>query len=689
MTRTLLTRLWADRRRYTYAAQLAIFRKCPEALSTILKKGGSVLLACKILALSRHLHTKISLDSAAIRYLDTIRSRLGILRQKLLASINRRLASSSIEADGLIDAMCAYALATSSSCADILRHFHHIRLDALSAALKKAEVQSSDALYSLELWTRTLRDTKSIFPRQLASALVKLKAHPLIKDVAVRSITDFDLDLHEDWIGDDIRNFVPYVRHDDLTVASAAQMLALWAPSALQVMLAGVNNFIVSIDDPNTIISLRRDSLQSWFANYTFVIGITRIEVLDAFRKVFQKRLMSLVQSHCETMSDVESLVKETISQWDIDGNKKPIPPLWSEKIASMEVSRGVESFTEALTTSVYGKTESVLATIARYQHWREQVEKLRQAISALENIKWDDDEIDSDDDEEDDSQGTRQKLLSEDDPAALNHHLNESLEQSFLSLQGSIGAVTKEIERSNEAGDKAAYLLRIIREIKQRLPSGLRNTKLDFPYASTLHCIIATPIVERVLTSNKLAVFKAMSRSKVPGRALWDGSPELPVLPSPWTFTILRTIELELGNLGFDLWTSPAVDELKSLLRTGLVDVISKSVPQEETTSQVNGSMTESSTPLDSSPSALRDVSIQRLFDIEYIDAATFISFLHHSADDPFSQCRNDLRQKLALTNVLDERIRKAAADYWKRTGLLFALLSQDQTLVMTKNRR
>ena len=667
----------------------------------MLKKGDSVLLAAKILALSRHLHTKISTNPMALGYVDTVRSRLGRLRQKLLTNIDRRLVNLNIESDGLVDAMCAYSLATSSSCTEILRHFHHIRLDSISATFQKVKVQSSDALHSLELWARTMRDTQSIFPRQLSNALAKLRAHPILKDVAIRSIIEFDLDVHEDWIGDDIRNFVPYVRHDDLTVAMAAQMLSSWAPSALKTMLAGLNNFLVSIDDLEAIIELRYDSLKLWFPNHAFVIGITRREVLDALRKIFQQRLLDLVKTQCETISDIVSLVEMTIGQWNSNLGKKAVASLWSEETACMDISHGVEPFTKALTASVYGKTDTVLATTKRYRHWLQKVEDLRHTISGLRKNKWDDDDIDSDEDDED-SHSVRQNLLSEEDPEILQQHLNDCLDHSFLSLSGSLQAITKELEDSVDSESKASYLLRIIREIKQQFLSDPHSAKFDSSHAVSLHRIIARPIVQNVLKDHQAIVLKSISSLELPGRSLWDGSPELPVLPSPWSFKILRVIELELGKTGSDLWTSTAIYELKMLLRAEIASLISQATSQEvakkdlpigdatdkeATTSQGSKTEMDGDKPRISPPqlpgdfeaqTSDRDSLIQTLFDLEYLDAATLSPTLHSAAQaiDGFSHCRDELRQRLALTQALGKRVEKGAAEYWKRTWLLFALL-------------
>ena len=633
------------------------------------------------------------MNPTALGYVDALRSRLARLRQKLLASINRRLASSNMGTDNLVDAMCAYSLATSSSCADILRHFHHVRLDALATVLKRSEVQISDALYSLELWTRTMRDTQSIFPRQLAGALTTLKARPILRDAATRSIPEFDLDVHEDWIGDDIRNFIPYVRHDDLTVASAAQMLSSWAPLALKAMLDGITNFLATVDDPEVVIALRHDSLQSWFTNHTYAMGIAKGEVLDALRNVFRKRLLELVKSRCQAIHDVKSFIEETLSHWDSDANEKTNTPLWSEEIACMDISHGVEPFTKALTVSVYGRMDRLLATHSRYQRWVEHIEGLRQAISSLRTVRWDDDDLDSDDDDEG-SWNMRQKVLSEEDPEILSTHLNKSLDQGLFSLQDSIADITKRVEGSTDSGSKAAYLIRVVREMKQQLPTGVQSTELDFPYTITLCRTIASPISETVLQGHWPAISKAVSRSELPGRALWEGSPELPTLPSPWTFKVLRTTELELGKAGFDLWTCKAIDEFKILLRTGLADLVSKAIPRPST----NDESAEDASPdraddskenikpsPDKPPPALgtarpwsleHEPTIQTLFDLEYLDAATSSTHDTTQKGDRFIECRDALKERLALSQALDERMQNGAVRYWKRTKLLFALL-------------
>lgn len=534
-----------------------MLRSCPEVLSRILKRKGSVLLAAKVLVLSRLLHKKVSGHLETSAYVETLRGRLGKLRQKLLTGIDRRLASPVVDPTMLSDALCAYSLATTSSCADILQHFHRVRLEAISSQLRKLNVRNEDALHSFRLCIATLQETQAMFSRQMSNALARLKVCPLLQDSMVRSIAEFDLDVHEAWIGDDIRNFTPYVRHDDLPVASAAQQLSTWALSALSALLTGIGALIASEDDPNSIITLRRECLQLWFANRNTVVGITKTEVLDKFRETFQERLRKLILVRCASISELNSLIMRNIEQWDslpTDANSAP-PHLWSEKVIRTSLDYGAEALAKAINTSFYGKTANVNATLDRYNTWLTKIQSIEHAISTLRETKWDDLDSDSDSGSESDASDhsthpTPQRLLSTEDPTDLTTHLTTALQSSLSSLHQTLTTASTYLLSTPALLPRAAYLLRVLRALTACLPASL-PTWSPPRCIHALHLALARPLVETLVAQYRVRIRRAVSRTDVPGRELWDGEPALPVMLAPWAFAVLRELERGMGVRG------------------------------------------------------------------------------------------------------------------------------------------
>jgi hypothetical protein len=61
--------------------------------------------------------------------------------------------------------------------------------------------------------------------------------------------------------------------------------------------------------------------------------------------------------------------------------------------------------------------------------------------------------------------------------------------------------------------------------------------------------------------------------RKRVVGRALWEGTPELPVHPSPAAFKFLHSLISSMATAGSDLWSPVAVAVLKRHLRDDLAE--------------------------------------------------------------------------------------------------------------------
>ncbi|KAF6241450.1 hypothetical protein HO173_000160 [Letharia columbiana] len=343
--------------RYSFASQLAVLRSCPDVISRLFKSGGSVLLAAKVLVISRLLHTKLSQRRNPPPFLDDLRNRLASLRRRLLGRIDRRLKSLEISRDVLVEAMCAFSLATSSSPKDVIRHYHHMRLEAISENMSQDGDGHDNVLLALRLYVKTLKDTQAVIPTQLARALERLKLVPLFKSQDVYSLIELNLDVHERWIGDDIRTFTPYIRHDDLTKAEAERSLKQWAKSAFGSFLAGLRNRIEDVEDPERLVDLRRQVLELWLSNHQHSTGVDSAETLDGLRHVFNLQSTRLIQSRASKLDRVGLIVKNVLQNWQA-GVSDLTPSLWDSSMTSMEFENGGKSFRERLASRFTGKNE-------------------------------------------------------------------------------------------------------------------------------------------------------------------------------------------------------------------------------------------------------------------------------------------------------------------------------------------
>ncbi len=136
----LIRRRWALPETNTYAqtARLAVLHACSVAPPRLLRKRDSTLPAAKVLVLSRLLHKSLAQTAGdAAPFVEGLRVRLGSLRRRLLDRVDSQMAKA--DGAGLVEAMCAFSLATSSGPRDVLRHFLHVRREAVLLRVGTAE----------------------------------------------------------------------------------------------------------------------------------------------------------------------------------------------------------------------------------------------------------------------------------------------------------------------------------------------------------------------------------------------------------------------------------------------------------------------------------------------------------------------------------------------------------------------
>ena len=678
----------ADRDRYTLASQLSILRNCPEVLARLLKKRGSVLLAAKVLVVSRLLHTKLSEHSSIREYIDTLRARLARLRQKLLSRIDRQLSNPQLSSDELVDTMCAFSLATSSSARDVLRHFHHVRSGAISAYVPLSGHPEAYILDALRLWIRTLQDTNTIFKRQLAQSLAKLKATPIFKDSSIWSLQGFDYDIHTGWIGDDLKNFVPFIRHDDLQSGMVVDHLTVWAPKTLDAYISNVSLLLDSISESTVIVHLRSKCLKLWMSNRRHYVGAGGEEVFDRLRKPFRQRLSQLILCDSECLKEVAARVMSMI-QDERQVTSEVSQTLWKKSIGSMDISSGAAKLLSTIRDNVHGADDLLHVALHPYQQWLLVMNRWVSTIKQLKHMRWDDslDELD----EDEDTVVTLESLLNTDDPQYLEKELSRSLGVAFDIFHAAAHEVTKNTVNDASFDTKAAFLLRVLRHVNQNLPSAYANIEFASSVVNNLQSAIAGCVINNVMEKHHSSMLKAAKSTRVPGRLLWNGEPELPILPSPWTFKLLRSLQLTMANQGTDLWSPVGVAKVKSRLRESLILAFSAPNHVESATSgggEVQGSPRAFEKPSEEnqlsngnghvttdSNAERNDHKIQLFFDMAYLAHATS-SAVSKESGDTFAHYVEKVESDSLLIATSALQVKKSAAEYWKRSSLLFALL-------------
>ena len=688
-----------------------------------------MLRAAKVLVISRLLHTKLSQRPNSPPYLDSLRNQLGSLRRRLLGRIDRRFKSLDLSRDSLIETMCAFSLATSSSAKDVLRHYHHIRLGAISENIDESTVGHDSILMALRLFVKTLRETQAVIPSQLPHALENLKSIPLFKGPDVYAIVELSLDVHERWIGDDIKTFTPYIRHEDLSKADAERSLKQWAEQAFSSFLDGIRHRIQDVQDPLGLIDLRRRVLGVWLSSHQHSMGIDSAETLDGLRNVFNSQCSLLILSRACTLERTSSVVREILHNWH-PGISELAPSLWDSPMTSVEISDGSKTFREILMTRTLGKNEPLSKVSLEYTAFLESIEAVEETIKKLRVTRWDDDIDDVDD--ADDLLDNKQVLLSEDDPRTLQEKLDGALHDSFANLENTLDKLVPNLGQ-RYFGQRVVFLIRTWRELRQRLPQSCRNRELGVDSIPRLQQAIADAALRKPLDRCSRRITNTAHFKNLPARPLWEGNPELPILPSPWTFRLLIELVSSMTACGSDIWSPEATCVLKKELIPQIALLLKKppilpilvqvnghtngksnavhekdrkedgeneeskeqaesedkvcgedpknasdedaqQPPDQLSTNHANGAPVNGHAGLEVDDK-LRDIDIQRLFDVFYLINATGIKNQDPEANE-LMNVQKALAGDLELGVKSLEQMRKDAGEYWKRTSLLFALL-------------
>lgn len=625
-------------------------------------------------------------------YLDTIRSRLAGLRRKLLIRIDRILERQEITEEALLGAMCAFILATSSSATDVLRHYHQVRLEFLGKQARDDRSINVSLLQTLQYVIQTLKDTKTYIPGKLAQALQAIKATPIFQCEELHSVKELKLDVHERWIDEDIKMFIPYIRDVELKKAEAGRVTKDWSKQAFLLFSTILQGRLRSITDATAIVKHRQQILGLWFSTSQRSLGVDTEGVFEKLHDVFITQTIRLIQSQTISLQSTTKAIEDTLYQWtkhSLDNSST----LWASSIIGKELSSGGKAFTDLVFARFNGRYEASEAPSIEYKLWLQRIGHLDQMMNEIRETKWDG-VIDNMEDD-DDSLEDKLVILSGDDPRLLQDEFREILRKSFTSLQDSIKRFASELVEPNR-GEKAAYLLRVWKDVRYQLPPSHRDSDVDVGSISDLQELMATLAIHGPLSTSKKLMIKA-HHEQPESKALWDGDPQSPIFPASWVFRLLHDVVHSMTSLGSDIWDAPTTDILRGQLRVGLASHFKGSlISVLETDGGQSGSAAESiqkhhecdeehlpngemvsdrqTAPMDVN----QDSRTQLLFDMLYLDVTTARG---GGIGDRINDDLAGLLQVVEIEVGLDEgsrrRMRRSAEEYWKRTSLMFALLA------------
>lgn len=723
------------------AAQLAILKSCHAAMSTLLQRGGSPYISAKVVVLARLLHNTLSEQPNASPLVDSLRDRLASSRRRLLKQIDRNFSVPKTDTTKLVENLCARSLATSSGPTDVLRHFLHIRLESMRNSPAIADSSRLSMTRAIRLFKGTLSDAQTIFPRRLSDALSKLKNQPLLQDKDIQSLRELNLDVHGRWIADEVRNFTPWPRHDELQRAEAEKIVKAWSPMALKTLKSVIEAILSNEDDLATTTKLREEIIEIHLSSTSRIQGVDSSEILDVLRHSFNDRLCSIITLRAEALKHFSESVFSMVQVANTLSTDEGIS-IWQIANAPPSLDRGAAKFKEAVSDGYHGYSNEVKHCLSKSEQWKEGIKEAQSLIKDMKERRWEDDLLDVASDTDDDVDlDSKQALLSEDDPRRLSEILATALDAALAQFADDFQENAASV--SDEDVSKAIFLLRILRNFTQSV-TGLpvvadsssskgmaRIISQDSSLTRPIMTKISSSVAEKAIGSFQDALSKFVNKRSSKFEILWEGQPPMPVQPSPSAFSLPVALEKVMATVGQDLWAPVLVRVLKQQLEEALHNVFETAIKDlklqaedgeqngtahtlngvsekssevegkdgmeeenEETgQSKMNGEAEDSSSSVvesnaaedtNSTNSALNKGAVikgkltQLLFDMLYLNRVLQIPRgIAQENSHPRDSLISLLVKELELATGQVEKMEKSASEHWRRTYLLVGLLT------------
>ncbi|GAB0133562.1 hypothetical protein EsDP_00001969 [Epichloe bromicola] len=653
-------------------------------------KGERLVIATKIFVISRLLVKNLKGEATAQdvqQATDAASKLLESLRRRIQRSIERLLekVDENGDTEDAIKALSAHSLANSSGAKHVIRHFLRVRQRAMETTLDMDQDErtttTEDVVHSLKLYTRTILDVQALVPLKLSQALSNLKSQRLLADASLNKIEGLRLDIYGRWCSEEMQDFTPFVRHDDLDAKRAREMLSNFAEQGGGVILSGLKKTLNHMADFKSITDLRTQVLQLWIRDGGRARGFDPQEMQDDLREMINARLLAVVEAKATKLRLVGSEIKATLEGWQ-DGVSDKNKSLWDyDDGYDAALSNGAAPFLQEVVSRLHGRNDAVSRASHSYRSWFHIIDDVKTVVEQLRKQRWDND---YDEVEDEDTIEARQTVLSKEDPMRLQEKLHETLDASFDALEKQIHQLWEQHSELGSSGAMSIYLIRVIRDVRAQLPERPAVKGFGLCMVPRWHGRIAAMAsrsgVEDFVTNG-------LSDKSVAMKPLWEGQPPLPSQPSPSVFQFLRSLSLSMTDLGVDLWTPAAVGELKKQIGEQLCEAWRRELRSLPTTDDDSKDRTErteqqasgSEEPMDQQESKsvdnAKDVCTQWLFEVALLRCC--IGNGPADAANNYAKLDEEIFERSGLDGAARKKVGKMACDFWGRVTLLFGLLA------------
>lgn len=682
-------------------------------------KGDRLILAAKVLALSRLVVKSfgtgtVTSDVQASAY--RLKRTLDALRRRLRRRVEKVLEKPGDDSQriDILKALCVPSLTSSSGAKDALRFFLETRKNAMTRAFDIEDGERlrtlENVMHALRLYTRTLLDVQALLPTKLPEVLSGLKKHPLVEDEALQRLENLRLDIYGPWCGEEFQYFTPFIRHDDLDGKQAREMLSSWAEDGAQCLLEGLKQTLEEMTDYKHIMELRTNVLQLWIREGSKVKGFDPQEMQDELRHVINSRMLSVLLNKVSKLRLVGSEVVATLEGWQAGVSDKQAE-LWDQAGYDDALAIGAAPFLQEVVSRLYGRNNAVSKAVHSYMSWYQVIDEIKNVTDALKKQRWDND---YDEVEDEETIEARQQVLGKEDPKQLQDKLGSALDKTYKELDAHLADLWAQHKNGKHTGGVATYFLRVIRDIRSKLPNRAAVERFGLDMVPSLHAQIAEDVADAAI---KDFVASGLSVRVVAGKPLWEGEPAVPNQPSAELFSFLHSLSTAMLELGVDLWTAGAMRALRQRLGDGLRAAWAKELEglagknhaedgggkksskrkakkgkgsksddnASETSGDANVKAEDDETVTDdegksaddnqASQELVKDLCTQWLFDIAVLQNC--VGTDEAAAKNLAAAAEQVFKHAGISDESARKRISKQAGEFWQRISLLFGLLA------------
>lgn len=545
-------------------------------------KERSVLLAAKMVVIARLLLKHLEQEHGASRTIEWLTIRLKNGRQKLLKCVDAIFVRPTTPSTQLVQAAGAYCLTTSSSSADLVRHFRALRVQRLAQGPLEDDFTKSQLRNDLKqrchYFDVSVAAIKMLSGRRVVDLLNSLQKHPILEDQKLLTVEVLQLDTMGKLLPTDIVSFTPYFKRTAPVPSELRVSLQQWVNEASKHLLKSIKTTIQS-SPLRSVIKIRQIVLDillpSCFSTLSSDIITTSI------REVFSTRIITLIRQQAQTLQSLGASIPTIIQSSQISGNT-----IWQSDVPRKLTAQPPPSSIRDIRRSHLSVSDDLTSYFDKLSTWLLECRRTRQQIESLSKIRWQD-RIEEFDEEDEDVAQELVASLSKKDPSEYLKTFDEaanSAADAFITdisaLASKLGANTdatipgKEPDNDTSEPTKPAIvsqsqiptLLRITRESTHVLTSLIPTKDLSTLHATTsaLHQTLAQQISTTLFATLNSS---PTTTSKIPMYIPSD-------LPSPPTILLLKTLCTSMSTTGgTDIWISAATARVKQVVLNRVMD--------------------------------------------------------------------------------------------------------------------